>query len=326
MISSPIDNTLVADFALTRLPVLLVVDDQPINIQLIHQIFSENHTILMATSGAQALAICANQQPDLMLLDIEMPNMNGYEVCEQIKANPLTHHIPIIFVTAHNNVLAEVRGLSVGAVDFITKPVNPEIVRARVKTHLTLKTQSDLLRSWAYIDGLTSVFNRRHFDEQLSIEWGRALRHNTSLSVAMIDVDFFKAYNDCYGHQAGDDCLRLIAATIKNKIKRPGDLVARYGGEEFICLLPYTDFAGAMTFAEQLRLQITDLAISHAKSSLQPFISISAGIASKPLSTTHPDTSTKHTPLTEKKLLEVADEQLYIAKRLGRNQISGKSL
>jgi diguanylate cyclase (GGDEF)-like protein len=337
MTSSPKGHSFLAEFSSASIPTILVVDDQPINIQVIHQIFSTHHTILMATSGEQALTICANQQPDLVLLDIEMPGMNGFEVCEQLKANPLTFDIPVIFISAHNNVPAEVRGLEVGAVDFITKPINPQIVRARVKTHLTLKAQSDLLRDWAYLDGLTNIFNRRHFDNQLSIEWGRSLRTNSALSLVMIDVDYFKAYNDFYGHQAGDDCLRLIAATIKNATKRFGDFVARYGGEEFICLLPNTPLEGAMIFAEQIRVKVSELGISHTQSPIQPFVSISAGVGAKEVGTKQVGTkqvdTKEESPVkpnnstaTETHLVQLSDKQLYQAKHQGRNQVSGKSL
>jgi len=226
-------------------PKLLVVDDQPINIQVMHQIFGGDYQVFMATNGAQALSICQTNPPDLVLLDIVMPNMDGFEVCAQLKANETTCNIPVIFVTAHTDAAQETHGLSLGAVDFIAKPVNPAVVRARVKTQLTLKFQSDLLRKLVFLDGLSGVFNRRYFDQQLSAEWARSARNHSPLSVIMIDVDHFKLFNDRYGHQAGDDCLRQIATALKACLKRPADLVARYGGEEFACILPDTSFHDA---------------------------------------------------------------------------------
>jgi diguanylate cyclase (GGDEF)-like protein len=304
------------DLAEGRRPKLLVVDDQPVNIQVLYQAFSKDHQLFMATSGEQALALCASQQPDLVLLDVMMPVMDGYEVCARLKANPLTRDIPVIFVTAHDDEAAEARGLDAGAVDFIAKPINPKIVRARAKTHITLKLQSDLLRSWAYIDGLTGVHNRRYFDEQLTAEWGRAMRNKTALSVVMLDVDFFKRYNDRYGHQAGDDCLRRVASSIKQSLKRPADQVARYGGEEFVCLLPDTDLAGALQVAQFVGQQVMEQQIEHADSSAAAVVTVSLGVCSKPA----------HASGSALALLGQADAQLYAAKSGGRNRTCGVEL
>ena len=304
------------DLAEGRRPKLLVVDDQPVNIQVLYQAFSKDHQLFMATSGEQALALCASQQPDLVLLDVMMPVMDGYEVCARLKANPLTRDIPVIFVTAHDDEAAEARGLDAGAVDFIAKPINPKIVRARAKTHITLKLQSDLLRSWAYIDGLTGVHNRRYFDEQLTAEWGRAMRNQTALSVVMLDVDFFKRYNDRYGHQAGDDCLRRVASSIKQGLKRPADQVARYGGEEFVCLLPDTDLAGALQVAQFVGQQVMEQQIEHTDSSAAAVVTVSLGVCSKPAQASGSALA----------LLGQADAQLYAAKSGGRNRTCGVEL
>jgi len=299
-----------------RRPRLLVVDDQPANIQTLYQVFSTDHQVFMATHGEQALALCAAQQPDLVLLDVEMPGMDGYEVCRRLKADPAACDIPVIFVTAHKDEGAEAAGLDIGAVDFITKPINPRIVRARVNTHLTLKAQSDLLRHWVYIDGLTSVYNRRCFDERLVSEWGRAVRNGSALSVLLLDVDYFKRFNDRYGHQAGDDCLRRVAEALRAGLRRPGDLLARYGGEEFACLLPDTGLAGALIVAEQLAQGVRDLAIEHAGSGVARMVTVSVGACSK-------GDVQQGAPLA---LLRSADEQLYVAKSRGRNQCIGVDL
>lgn len=171
---------------------ILIVDDHPINIQMLYQVFSSDYHVCMATSGKQALDVCVSQHPDLILLDIEMPEMNGFEVCTRLKALPETQDIPVIFVTAHIDEETETRCFSEGAVDFISKPINRNTVRARVKTHLLLKAQSDLLRQLVYLDGLTEVHNRRYFDKQLEREWKLSNRNQTPLSMIMIDVDFSK--------------------------------------------------------------------------------------------------------------------------------------
>ena len=297
-------------------PKLLVVDDQPINIQVMHQVFGGDYQVFMATSGAQALSICQTNPPDLVLLDIVMPEMDGFEVCTQLKANDATCNIPVIFVTAHTDAAQETHGLSLGAVDFIAKPVNPAVVRARVKTHLTLKFQSDLLRKLVFLDGLSGVFNRRYFDQQLGVEWARSTRSSSPLSAIMLDVDHFKLFNDHYGHQAGDDCLRQIAVTLKTCLKRPGDLVARYGGEEFACILPDTSFNDAMSLANELERKVRALSIAHAHSSVTGVITVSVGVATRTVDSTEDAAA----------LIGLADAQLYDAKQSGRGRVCGAQL
>ena len=295
---------------------LLVVDDQPINIQVMNQIFAEQYQVFMATSGQQALDFCHRTPPDLVLLDIVMPGMDGYEVCTALKAAPDTCDIPVIFVTAHTDATQETRGLEVGAVDFISKPVNPAVVRARVKTQLILKCQSDLMRRLVFLDGLTGVFNRRYFDQQLATEMARALRAQKPLALIMLDVDFFKRFNDHYGHQAGDDCLRQVAQTLKASLRRPADLVARYGGEEFACVLPETEFEQAMTMARELEAGVRQKAIAHSHSDVAPVITVSLGVAGFTASASGDATA----------LLALADAQLYLAKASGRGCVRGQQL
>jgi diguanylate cyclase (GGDEF)-like protein len=297
-------------------PKLLVVDDQPINIQVMHQIFGGDYQVFMATGGAQALSICQSNPPDLVLLDIVMPDMDGFEVCSHLKANDATCNIPVIFVTSHTDAAQETHGLSLGAVDFIAKPVNPAVVRARVKTQLTLKFQSDLLRKLVFLDGLSGVFNRRYFDQQLGVEWGRSTRSSAPLSAIMIDVDHFKLFNDHYGHQAGDDCLRQIAVTLKTCLKRPGDLVARYGGEEFACILPDTSFNDAMSLANELERKVRALSIPHTQSSVTGVITVSVGVATRTVDSTEDAAA----------LIGLADNQLYNAKQSGRGRVCGAQL
>jgi diguanylate cyclase (GGDEF)-like protein len=290
---------------------LLVVDDQSVNIQALYQIFHADHEVFMATSGAQALEICANNPPDLILLDVVMPEMDGLEVCRRLKADPLTANIPVIFVTGQSDPADETRGFETGAVDFITKPVTPAVVRARVKTHLTLKAQTDLLRSLVFIDGLTGVANRRHFDESLAAEWRHCRRNGLPLALLMIDIDHFKLYNDQYGHPTGDACLQTVGVTLKQGFGRSHDLVARYGGEEFACLMPECDLASALTKAEALRLAVEQLAIPHAASPVAPGVTLSIGVA-----TLVPGDQDK-----PRDLVSLADLALYKAKNNGRNRV-----
>jgi len=299
----------------TDLPKILLVDDQRVNLQFMAHIFAHSYQVLTAESGEQALDLCHRTPPDLILLDIGMPGMDGFEVCTQLKADAATQDIPVIFVTANRDEASETRGLELGAVDFISKPVNPAVVRARVKTHLTVKLQSDLLRRLVFRDGLTGVFNRRYFDQQLRMETARASRVNHPLALIMLDVDFFKRFNDRYGHQAGDDCLRLVAQTLKANLRRPADLVARYGGEEFVCLLPDTGFDQAMMLATELETQVRLKTIAHADSDSAKVVTVSLGVAgcNAPL------------PCTADKLLAAADQQLYLAKHHGRGCVRGQA-
>jgi diguanylate cyclase (GGDEF)-like protein len=297
-------------------PRLLVVDDQPINIQVMHQIFASQYQMFMATSGVQALEFCHKTPPDLILLDVVMPGMDGFEVCQSLKADPDTQDIPVIFVTAHTDAQQETRGLDMGAADFISKPVNPAVVRARVKTQMTLKFQSDLMRKLVFLDGLTGVFNRRYFDQQLSVEVARSKRNSTPLALIMLDVDFFKRFNDRYGHQMGDDCLRLIAETLKESLRRPGDLVARYGGEEFVCILPDTAFLHAMDIANELEKNVRKKGIPHADSPAAPLVTISLGVAGRSGSVS------ADVPA----MLALADAQLYCSKKAGRARVCGHQM
>ncbi|NVO05904.1 MAG: diguanylate cyclase [Rhodoferax sp.] len=292
-------------------PKLLVVDDQPINIQVMYRCFAGDYQVFMATNGEQALSLCKSNPPDLILLDVVMPGVDGFEVCKRLKEDESTRHIPVIFVTAHTDPAQETHGLSLGAVDFIAKPINPDVVRARVKTHLTLKFQSDLLRKLVFLDGLTGVFNRRYFDQQIATEWARAARNNAPLSLILLDVDFFKLFNDRYGHQAGDDALRVISGALKNCLRRPADLVARYGGEEFACILPETSYEDALAIANDLQARIRALAIPHADSEADQVVTISLGLATR-VNNAEADVST---------LIGLADNLLYKAKHTGRARV-----
>jgi len=291
---------------------ILIVDDDRININVLGTMLTEHYEIIVALNGEQALQIIeSNSQIDLMLLDIQMPGIDGFEVCQKIKDNPKFKDLPIIFITANRNEEDERKGLMLGAVDYITKPFSQPIVELRVKNHLELKHQRDLLAHLSKHDGLTGISNRSKFDEFLEDEWHRALREKTSLSLILIDIDFFKNFNDFYGHTTGDDCLKKVAQTIKKSLERSVDLAARYGGEEFVCVLPNTDLSGANHIAETIRKNIYNLQIPHKKSLVEPFVTISLGISSA-----IPDASSSALILTQ-----AADKMLYKAKKQGRNRV-----
>lgn len=202
-------------------PKLLAVDDQPINIRIINELFRADCDMHMATHGEQAIAVSQSLRPDLILLDIMMDGMDGLEVCRRLKSNPATAAIPIIFITAKGDESDEALGLELGAVDYISKPLNPSIVRARMKTHLTLKLQSDYLKELVSLDGLTGIANRRALDLRLAEAWNNASRKGETLSLLMIDIDYFKRFNDRFGHLQGDQCLRRVASVLAESVNRP---------------------------------------------------------------------------------------------------------
>ena len=290
---------------------ILVVDDAMENIQILHHALRDEHEVLFALDGETALQIALEQQPDLILLDAVMPGMDGYAVCAALRGSPRLQGIPVIFVTALSQPEDETRALEAGAVDFISKPFNVAVVRARVRSQLTIKRQADAMRELSMTDGLTGVANRRSFNDTIDAEWRRCARAGVPLSVIMIDIDHFKLYNDHYGHQAGDQCLQQVSAAMKRCATRPQDLLARYGGEEFILLLPQEALDGTEVVARRILEEVRKLAIPHAASPTAPQISISMGLASVLPPTDSIDPSA---------LIRAADTNLYRAKQTGRNR------
>ncbi len=290
---------------------VLIVDDTSANIRILANILANEFDIVIATSGQDALKIVSTTNVDLILLDVMMPEMDGYEVCANLKRDDKTRAIPVVFITALNTSDAEIKGLEFGAIDFITKPFNDLVVLTRVRNHIKFYKQSLLLEELAKKDSLTGIANRREYDEQIQREFNRAQRENSLLSLVMIDIDYFKKYNDRYGHGNGDECLRKIAKTLQNSIKRPADLLARYGGEEFVIILPHTDGHGACTIASQLIQAVRDLKMEHMDSEINEYVSISAGVATL--------NQNKNT-VSADELSKQADEALYKAKEKGRNQ------
>ena len=290
---------------------ILLVDDAPTNIQMLNETLKDGYHLFFATNGRDALRIASESVPDLILLDVIMPGMDGYEVCRTLKTDPILRNVPIIFITAMSQQEDEAIGLELGAVDYITKPFNPTIVRLRIRNQIELKRQRDLLARLSHLDGLTGIPNRRALDEALEREWRRGTRSLKPLSLLMIDIDHFKAYNDSCGHLTGDDCLRSFAQCLKIPLGRAADFVGRYGGEEFLAILPETDEKGAMIVAREIQEGLAELAIPHPASPLGTTVTASIGIATAVANREHEYSW----------LLQMADNALYQAKQEGRNRI-----
>lgn len=289
---------------------VLVVDDAMENIQILNGALQDEHEVLFALDGPRALEIARTQQPDLILLDAVMPGMDGYAVCQALLAAPETRDIPVIFVTALTSPEDETRALGAGAADFISKPVNAAVVRARVRTQLTVKRQRDALRAMILTDALTGIANRRAFDERIETEWRRCGRAVLPVALVLVDIDHFKLYNDHYGHQAGDATLVQVATAMRRAAGRGQDLVARYGGEEFAILLPQLDAHGANCVAHRLMDELARMAIPHAASPTAPYLTASMGVACLVPDDDHGGAE----------LIQAADALLYQAKAEGRNR------
>jgi len=317
---------------------ILIVDDRPENLLVLESILEDLHlNIIKATSGNEALGLMLEHEFALVLLDVQMPGMDGFETAELMRGSEKTRHIPIIFVTAINkNEKCMFKGYEIGAVDYLFKPIEPLILKSKVKVFIELHRQKMLLKKQAKmleekldelfrlrelncklthlstIDVLTGISNRRSFEENIQIEWKRAIRGKSPLSLIMIDIDHFKEFNDYYGHQAGDKCLEKVAKTIVSSIQRPADFVARYGGEEFVAVLPEADREGALIVAERIRSKVEALAIKHGHSSVSPYVTVSLGTA-----TLYPKEFN-----SVEELIYRADRALFQAKYLGRNNVA----
>ncbi len=283
---------------------VLIIDDSPTNLQVLANCVKNYHRVKVATNGEQCLKIAQIEpQPDLILLDIDMPEMDGYEVCKHLKASPQTADIPIIFVTGLKEDGDEEKGLALGAVDYITKPIRPAIVIARVKTHVTLKLQRDKLNKMAFFDQLTGLYNRHYLFDIATKKVARALRHQYNFWVLMVDVDHFKKVNDTYGHHMGDEVLKSLAGTLILE-NRSEDVVARFGGEEFVILFDPCNEVDAWSKATRILKKIEQLN-PHGIA-----VTVSIGMA-KLFSE---DSNFEG-------LLKRADDALYHAKKNGRNRI-----
>jgi diguanylate cyclase (GGDEF)-like protein len=288
----------------------LIVDDEKSNIDVLNHILKEKYKLFIAKSGESAIKIARENVPDLILLDIIMPDMNGFEVLTQLKKSDLTSNIPVIFITGQDSKEDEIKGLNLGAVDYITKPFHNVIVEARIRTHMKIVEQMQIIERMSIMDELTELPNRRYFNDQLTREWGRAIRETASISLLIIDVDKFKVYNDTYGHPQGDALLQAVSAVFKQALKRPADFVARWGGEEFIMLMPGTDLDGAMEVAERIRAGVEETIIP-CTDGTSTGTTVSIGV----------NTERPMINLPVAGFVSRADKALYAAKESGRNKV-----
>jgi len=294
-------------------PTILVVDDMTTTLLLLHDLLKDTYEVKIAKSGTKALEILESPNDiDLILLDIEMPDINGYDVCKRIKNNETIKNIPIIFITGRTSQEDEEYGLNLGAIDYITKPFNKAIVKLRIKNYLNLKIKNDMLEKLSMYDGLTNIRNRRFFDETFEKTFNEIKRDKKSLAVLMIDIDFFKPYNDNYGHGQGDETLRKVAKALEKTIKRASDFVARYGGEEFVILLKDINKNGVEAVANNLLNAVRELKITHEFSKIEKYVTVSIGASFY----------NSNSDITKLELLLKADETLYNVKNSGRNNFA----
>lgn len=292
-------------------PSILIVDDEKPNLSTLSKILSPGFTVYMAKSGETALQIAHEVEPDLILLDILMPRMDGFEVLEQLKTSEKTRDIPVIFITALDSIEDEEKGLFLGAVDYIKKPFHGSIVKARVRTHWQIVRHRRTIERLCRIDPLTELPNRRSFDAQINLEWARAIREHTPISLLIIDVDEFKRYNDTYGHQQGDSLLVVVSRIFQTSVSRPSDLIARVGGEEFAVLLSNTDKRGALEIARKMCSNVCNMDIQDGSGGKFPPVTVSIGV-----STAYPVVGDLVADF-----IAAADKALYKAKGAGRNRV-----
>lgn len=313
---------------------ILIVDDSRDSVLLLKTLLNKAgyNDLLIAESAVDAFQQLGmfnssrkRKGVDLILMDIMMPEIDGIEACRRIKARAFLRNTPIVMVTAQNDDTSLKKAFNNGAIDYVTKPFKKTELLVRVKSILRLKHEIDertkvtlrleeankKLKLLSSIDGLTNIGNRRHFDRFLNKEWYRAIRDSHPISLLMIDVDNFKAYNDNYGHLAGDDCLKKVAGVLRDFAKRPGDIVARYGGEEFALVFPDTKIKYGIELAERARTKLEALKIPHQCSEVSDMVTVSIGVA----------TMFPQKGMSPSNLIEAADKMLYQAKKGGRNKI-----
>lgn len=316
-----------------ELPLLLVVEDNNFLQAYLETLLTPYYRVAVASDGVEGLEKAKTLQPNLIVSDQVMPRQNGLDLLKEIRRTPELSSTPVIFLTARSGMEARIESLDAGADDYISKPFDERELLARVRNLLRshsaeqqlavlnrqlqqqkqqLESVNRALQYLATYDSLTEVRNRHSFNEYLDTEWRRLAREEAPLSLIMCDIDYFKLYNDTYGHQAGDECLRQVAAVIQHSVKRAADLVARYGGEEFVVVLPNTDIEGATCVAEMIAQQVRALQIAHAKSAVSEYVTLSLGVACCiPAPKSQPGA-----------LIALADESLYQAKASGRDRVS----
>jgi diguanylate cyclase (GGDEF)-like protein len=304
---------------------ILVVDDSPtIRAALKALLERMGHTVVEANNGKEALQMYRQDRPGLVLIDVVMPVMDGYESARHMRETSADEWVPIIFLSSKEADQDLDRAIEAGGDDYLVKPVSFVVLNAKIRALQRLESmrtkQLEMSRDLASAnreleklsrqDGLTGIANRRYFDSYLVTEVRRAAREKAPVSLILSDVDHFKAFNDCYGHQAGDDCLRRVAAALSSAGRRPADLAARYGGEEFAMVLPGTVLDGAVDVAQAVSRVIGGLAIPHARSAVDQNVTLSQGVVSL-----IPEKES-----ASEDLIQHADQALYQAKQQGRNR------
>lgn len=288
---------------------VLIIDDSVVIQRLVQaRLRADGFEVATGNDGSEAIELAKNFQPDVILLDIDMPVMNGFDACRALKDNSTTSSIPVIFLSSQTRTEDKVRGLDIGAIDYVTKPFDPVELRARVRSAYRTKYLLELLEQKAQIDGLTGLYNRAFFDARIKEEMERARRYRHSLALVIFDVDRFKRLNDTYGHSFGDVVLAEVAETAR-LIARQTDVVARYGGEEFVITLPEQTLEGAAQLAERVREGIEELQLRHNGEKIT--VTASFGVAST--------IEVGYESIPE--LVNTADRMLYAAKESGRNRV-----
>lgn len=295
---------------------ILIIDDSLLQAESLLQILEQDYSVELCHNGPDGMKKAIAFQPSLILLDVIMPEMNGFEVLHRLKENEKTKDIPVIIITSLSDSGNEEKGLTMGAVDYIIKPFRPTIVKARVKTHTELAVYRRTIEQLAMLDCLTGLPNRRSYESRSQLEWSRCMRNQQPLSIGLLDIDYFKQYNDNYGHPKGDEALRQVTMAIRGKLRRASDFAARYGGEEFIFILPETPCAPGERLAREICMEVENLQIPHAHSKASGFITVSIGGI-----TIVPPKGAFFSAA-----LDIVDTMLYQAKGNGRNNVCWKAL
>ncbi len=289
---------------------ILVIDDSAVQIEFLNSILKNDYEITMCQTAADGLRAAKEGGYSLILLDVVMPDMDGFTLIRELKATDLTRHVPVIMITGLADIQYEERGLLLGAVDYIAKPFSPVIIKARVNTHIQLYRYQNQFQEQALVDQLTGVANRRRYEAESAARWKDAVRFGQPFSLCMFDIDKFKVYNDTFGHPAGDRVISAVAKEVSAHFRRATDLFARYGGEEFVAVFVGGDGQSAFEFLKEIRQAVEDLHIPHDPS-VGSWVTISVGgVTLRPKADDNFDT-----------YLKLADTMLYDAKRLGRNQV-----
>ncbi|WP_421850595.1 GGDEF domain-containing response regulator [Marinomonas sp.] len=298
---------------MTEVQSVLVIDDEKINLKIISDILSDEVSIMLAKSGEQGIRKAIEYKPDLILLDVLMPEMDGFETMSRLRHDVRTSAIPVIFITALNDSSHEEKALLMGASDYIQKPLHTNIVQARVRLHLQLVQQRKMLEQLANIDPLTSLANRRKYQEVFELAWRATVKNSDCLSLLVIDIDNFKQYNDCYGHATGDKVLKQVANVLADQVSDSG-LVARYGGEEFVVLLSSHSKEASVEIAYRCMQGIEALNLAYNHNDFNGKVTVSIGGATK-----YP---TKNCNSDD--IFKVADDMLGLAKKSGKNKLLWK--